>query len=162
MKNGDTQSRQRQPPGSRESETIRNKRPPGADISFSIPRAPIDETFSVSTPYPIAPPLYSYSTSTSSSSSTPPPPLDVIFLSHIPSCAFIIFKRGWRIFSSSFSSLLRFSVFNFLYPTPGPPPSNILLFSVPRTSSFYAGCKKKGVSSRTWKHVAERRHLEES
>lgn len=156
MKNGDTQSRQRQPPGSRESETIRNKRPPGADISFSIPRAPIDETFSVSTPYPIALLLLLHLLLLL------PPPLDVIFLSHIPSCAFIIFKRGWRIFSSSFSSLLRFSVFNFLYPTPGPPPSNILLFSVPRTSSFYAGCKKKGVSSRTWKHVAERRHLEES
>lgn len=58
-------------------------------------------------------PSYFYSTSSSSH-----PPLDVIFLSHIPSCAFIIFKRGWRIFSSSFSSLLRFSVFNFLYPTP--------------------------------------------
>lgn len=41
MKNGDTQSRQRQPPGSLASETIRNKRPPGADISFSISRAPI-------------------------------------------------------------------------------------------------------------------------
>lgn len=44
MKNGDTQSRQRQPPGSLASETIRNKRPPGADISFSISRAPIGET----------------------------------------------------------------------------------------------------------------------
>lgn len=43
MKNGDTQSRQRQPPGSLASETIRNKRPPGADISFSISRAPIGD-----------------------------------------------------------------------------------------------------------------------
>lgn len=47
MKNGDTQSRQRQPPGSLASETIRNKRPPGADISFSISRAPIDDLLPV-------------------------------------------------------------------------------------------------------------------
>lgn len=155
MKNGDTQSRQRQPPGSWESETIRNKRPPGADISFSIPRAPIDETFSVSTPHPPITLLLLLLFL------DPSPPLGVIFLSHIPSCAFIIFKRGWRIFSSSFSSLLR-SPFSTSYTPPRAPPSNILLLSVPRTSSFYAGCKKKGVSSRTWKHVAERRHLEES
>lgn len=51
MKNGDTQSRQRQPPGSLASETIRNKRPPGADISFSISRAPIGDSLS-------SPPLY--------------------------------------------------------------------------------------------------------
>lgn len=50
MKNGDTQSRQRQPPGSLASETIRNKRPPGADISFSIPRAPIGNSLSLSLP----------------------------------------------------------------------------------------------------------------
>lgn len=51
MKNGDTQSRQRQPPGSLASETIRNKRPPGADISFSISRAPIDDSLPLRT-YP--------------------------------------------------------------------------------------------------------------
>lgn len=50
MKNGDTQSRQRQPPGSLASETIRNKRPPGADISFSISRAPIGDPSFLSVP----------------------------------------------------------------------------------------------------------------
>lgn len=60
MKNGDTQSRQRQPPGSLASETIRNKRPPGADISFSISRAPIgDSLLPLRTPSaanPLSPP----------------------------------------------------------------------------------------------------------
>lgn len=59
MKNGDTQSRQRQPPGSLASETIRNKRPPGADISFSISRAPIGDSLPI-------PPLFSPSGNLSS------------------------------------------------------------------------------------------------
>lgn len=101
MKNGDTQSRQRQPPGSLASETIRNKRPPGADISFSISRAPIGDP-------PSSPP--------SSLSATLWPfrqparlraPLGVIFLSHIPSCAFITFKRDRRSRWCGCSSLLR-------------------------------------------------------
>lgn len=72
----------RQPPGRRASETIRNKRPPGADISFSIPRAPIDDSDPSHTHFP--PPRFQHAL------------LRVIFLSHIPSCAFITFKRAWE------------------------------------------------------------------
>jgi len=68
MKNGDTQSRQRQPPGSLASETIRNKRPPGADISFSISRAPIGD------PLPV-PLLFSFP--------SPPPAPSALFFSVI-------------------------------------------------------------------------------
>lgn len=97
MKNGDTQSRQRQPPGSLASETIRNKRPPGADISFSISRAPIGNPLPVPLLFsPFGNPL-----------SSAEPPLGVIFLSHIPNCAFITFKRDWRSRWCGRSPLLR-------------------------------------------------------
>lgn len=117
MKNGDTQSRQRQPPGSRESETIRNKRPPGADISFSIPRAPIDETFSVSTPYPIAPPP----------TPTPPPPLPpprpllprlTLFFSVIYPAAHLSFLNEAGGYSRAHSLLSFVSPFSTSYTPP--------------------------------------------
>lgn len=103
MKNGDTQSRQRQPPGSLASETIRNKRPPGADISFSISRAPIGD------PPPRPVPLQPLQQPALFSPPLPLPlqALGVIFLSHIPNCAFITFKRDWRSRWCGRSPLLR-------------------------------------------------------
>lgn len=135
MKNGDTQSRQRQPPGSLASETIRNKRPPGADISFSISRAPIGD------PFPV-PFLFS---------SLRQPALfrqafGVIFLSHIPNCAFITFKRDWRSRWCGRSPLLR------------------PFFSSLSLSSFFlspgAGCKKeRALREPAWRQALQR-HLQ--
>lgn len=71
MKNGDTQSRQRQPPGSLASETMRNKRPPGADISFSISRAPIGDS------------LLPLRTSSAANPLSPPPEPSTLFFSVI-------------------------------------------------------------------------------
>lgn len=110
MKNGDTQSRQRQPPGSLASETIRNKRPPGADISFSISRAPIGDPLPASLQSLRQPALFRQA-------------LGVIFLSHIPNCAFITFKRDWRSRWCGHSPLLRpfFSSVPFFFFCHGAP-----------------------------------------
>lgn len=69
--------------GAGRPETMRNKRPPGADISFSIPPKHPDRRLTLLPPL-LPSPRFQHAL------------LRVIFLSHIPSCAFITFKRARR------------------------------------------------------------------
>lgn len=145
MKNGDTQSRQRQPPGSLASETIRNKRPPGTDISFSISRAPIGDPLLPLPPvvlWPLRQPARLRA-------------LGVIFLSHIPSCAFITFKRDRRsrwcgCLSSSSAVLLLCPFLSSIFFCHGAPDAKKRGLFESQAGDRLSSGTSKGHNSATW------------